>query len=145
MLGTTHSVALRALEAHVGAQKSRHGSFLWQEAGAHRWALLHMGSWPQALRGPRPGPLRHRQPFLSPQSCLISVSYASLPTSGTLHQGIRPSEDLLPHSPPGPRSPPGPAHSVRPKIQAFLPRRKNRDPINQPSRGNTQEGLLSVA
>ena len=43
MLGTTHSVALRALEAHTGAQKSRRSSFVWQEAGAHRWALLHTG------------------------------------------------------------------------------------------------------
>ena len=34
---------------------------------------------------------------------------------------------------------------ARPKIRAFVPRRKNRcDPINQPSRCNTQEGLLSV-
>lgn len=43
MLGITHSVALRALGAQAGAQKSRRGSSLWQEGGAHRWALLHMG------------------------------------------------------------------------------------------------------
>ena len=35
--------------------------------------------------------------------------------------------------------------NVRPRIRAFVPRRKNRDPINQPSRCNTQEGLLSFA
>ena len=36
--------------------------------------------------------------------------------------------------------------SVRPRIRAFVPRRKNRaTPINQPSRCNTQEGLLPVA
>ena len=35
---------------------------------------------------------------------------------------------------------------VRPRIRAFVPRRKKPcDPINQPSRCNTQEGLLSVA
>ena len=35
---------------------------------------------------------------------------------------------------------------VRPKIRAFLPRRKKpRHPINQSRRCNTQEGLLSVA
>ena len=36
--------------------------------------------------------------------------------------------------------------AVRPRIRAFVPRRKKpRDPINQPSRCNMQEGLLSVA
>ena len=34
---------------------------------------------------------------------------------------------------------------VRPKIRAFVPRKKPCDPINQPSRCNTQEGLVSVA
>ena len=39
-----------------------------------------------------------------------------------------------------------PQRDVRRRIRAFVPRRKKpRDPINEPSRCNTQEGLLSVA
>lgn len=43
MLGITHTVAFRVLEAHAGAQKSRCGSFLKQEGGARKWALLNIG------------------------------------------------------------------------------------------------------
>ncbi|KAB0402950.1 hypothetical protein E2I00_003608, partial [Balaenoptera physalus] len=43
-----------------------------------RGLVCTWGSWPQALRGPRPGPLRRGQPCLSPQSTVPELSYLDI-------------------------------------------------------------------
>lgn len=73
------ALAHRALGVQVGAQQSRCGSCLWQEGRpGRRRTLCPWDSWPRVLRGPRPGPVSHRLPRLSPQSTVPELSYLSV-------------------------------------------------------------------
>ena len=68
-----------------------------------RGLVCMWGSWPQALRGPRPGPLRRGQPCPSPQSTVPELSYLGIICvfACIAGQSIGPSEHLHAPLPPG--------------------------------------------
>lgn len=77
MLGSVPGLIFPLLPAWV-LRKPGLAPSCGKKAAVCRWAHLRVGSWPRALRGPRPGPARHQQPCLSPQSTVPELSYLSV-------------------------------------------------------------------
>lgn len=93
------ALAHGALEAHVGAQRPRCGSFLWRGAGS-AGGLSARGARGLELRGPQPGPVGHRQPFLSPQGTVPELSYLGVICVFAYIAGHSTGPSEYPHAPP---------------------------------------------